>query len=132
MSSLYKAGETHILLYLQSHDRASLTSLQKQDSVPDSLALSQPNVFHRMHAGGCLSGLLQCELLHAGFFYHYVLDKNGTVWCMRNVLARLLVTTIYMAIITLIAAMIPFFGCVPHFLCSLWSTANVLGAKSLL
>ena len=30
-----------------------------------------------------------------------------------NVLARLGVTTVYMAIITLIAALIPFFGCEP-------------------
>lgn len=94
----------------------TLSSLQKQNSIADALPLSQPDSSRKMHSGVCLSGLLQCKLLHAGFFYHYLLDKNGTVWCMRNVLARLLVTTIYMAIITLIAAMIPFFGCVPHFL----------------
>lgn len=70
----------------------------------------------------------KCELPHAGFFYHYLLDKNGTVWCTRNVLARLLVTTIYMAIITLIAALIPFFGCVPSLLVPFVITASVHGA----
>jgi len=47
----------------------------------------------------------------AGFFYNYLLDRNGTVFCARNVLARMGVTTVYMAIITLIACLIPFFGC---------------------
>ncbi|KAK9837435.1 hypothetical protein WJX81_002209 [Elliptochloris bilobata] len=45
-----------------------------------------------------------------GFFYNYLLDKSGTVWCARNVTARAGVTTVYMAIITLIAALVPFFG----------------------
>ncbi len=47
----------------------------------------------------------------AGFFYNYLLDRNGTVFCARNVLVRMGVTTVYMAIITLIACLIPFFGC---------------------
>ena len=72
----------------------------------------------------------KCKLPNAGFFYHYLLDKNGTVWCTRNVLARLLVTTIYMAIITLIACLIPFFGCVPSSLVFIDSTAIVQGASS--
>jgi len=46
----------------------------------------------------------------AGFFYNYLLDRNGTVFCARNVLVRMGVTTVYMAIITLIACLIPFFG----------------------
>jgi len=33
------------------------------------------------------------------------------VFCARNVLVRMGVTTVYMAIITLIACLIPFFGC---------------------
>ena len=75
----------------------------------------------------CASACSKCELPHAGFFYHYLLDKNGTVWCTRNVLARLLVTTIYMAIITLIACLIPFFGCVPVCFVLFVSTANPRG-----
>lgn len=45
-----------------------------------------------------------------GFAYNYVLRKHERVWSFHNVLMRAIVTTIYMAIITLIAAMVPFFG----------------------
>lgn len=46
-----------------------------------------------------------------GFFYNYALDKNGFVWSPRNVCARAGITTVYMAILTLIACLVPFFGC---------------------
>ncbi|KAK9904043.1 hypothetical protein WJX75_003267 [Coccomyxa subellipsoidea] len=45
-----------------------------------------------------------------GFAYNHVLRKHERVWSFHNVLMRAIVTTIYMAIITLIAAMVPFFG----------------------
>lgn len=58
--------------------------------------------------------LPQCSpSLRAGFFYMYALNQNGTVWCARNVITRAIITTIYMAIITLIACLVPFFGRVP-------------------
>ncbi len=58
--------------------------------------------------------LPQCSpSLRAGFFYKYALNQNGTVWCARNVITRAIITTIYMAIITLIACLVPFFGRVP-------------------
>ena len=47
-----------------------------------------------------------------GFAYHYMLRPLEPVWSLYNVLMRAVVTTVYMAVITLIAAMVPFFGCV--------------------
>ena len=63
--------------------------------------------------------LPQCSpYLRAGFFYKYALNQNGTVWCARNVITRAIITTIYMAIITLIACLVPFFGRVSKVLSS--------------
>ena len=47
-----------------------------------------------------------------GFAYNYLLRPLEPVWSLHNILMRAMVTTVYMAVITLIAAMIPFFGCV--------------------
>ena len=47
-----------------------------------------------------------------GFAYNYLLRPLEPVWSLHNVLMRAVVTTVYMAVITLIAAMVPFFGCV--------------------
>jgi hypothetical protein len=46
-----------------------------------------------------------------GFFYHYLLCANGPAFSVRNVLVRMTVTTVYTAVITAIACLIPFFGC---------------------
>lgn len=45
-----------------------------------------------------------------GFAYNYVIRKNERVWSGHNVLMRAIVTTIYMAVITFICCLIPFFG----------------------
>jgi hypothetical protein len=47
----------------------------------------------------------------AGFFYHYLLRASGPAFSVRNVLVRMTVTTVYTAVITAIACLIPFFGC---------------------
>ena len=44
------------------------------------------------------------------------------VWSAHNVLMRAIVTTIYMAIITLICCLIPFFGCATPSGCFEFST----------
>ena len=58
--------------------------------------------------------IIGCYQIYArptfGFAYNYMLRPYEGVWSFHNVLMRAIVTTIYMAIITLIAAMIPFFG----------------------
>ena len=59
--------------------------------------------------------IVGCYQIHCrptfGFAYNYVLRPLEPVWSCHNVLMRAVVTTCYMAVITLIAAMIPFFGC---------------------
>jgi hypothetical protein len=47
-----------------------------------------------------------------GFAYNYVIRLDESVWSKWNVSMRALVTTIYMALITFICCLIPFFGCV--------------------
>ena len=46
-----------------------------------------------------------------GFFYHYLLRASGPAFSARNVLVRMTVTTVYTAVITAVACLIPFFGC---------------------
>ncbi|CAK0782970.1 hypothetical protein CVIRNUC_006165 [Coccomyxa viridis] len=45
-----------------------------------------------------------------GFAYNYMIRPGERVWSLHNVAMRGIVTTIYMAIITLICCLIPFFG----------------------
>lgn len=45
-----------------------------------------------------------------GLAYKHVLREHETVWSFHNTLMRAIITISYVAIITLIAAMIPFFG----------------------
>lgn len=45
-----------------------------------------------------------------GFAYNYMIRPYEDVWSKHNILMRAIVTTIYMAIITLICCLIPFFG----------------------
>lgn len=59
---------------------------------------------------------LTCTLLHS----------HEAVWSFHNVLMRAVVTTCYMITITLIAAMIPFFGCAPWTPLMLHSSVHVL------
>ena len=45
-----------------------------------------------------------------GFAYNYLIRGHEHVWSTHNVLMRGIVTTIYIAVITFICCLIPFFG----------------------